>query len=117
MGAAPVPAPARRERQFASWEEYSATWDRFEEQLAKGSVKVAYSDIPWPNLPGGSVSGTAGMAGAEGKKRLFMALRRWHPDKWQSVLERVPAGDLDAVKRRVKEVTEQILDEKRRASL
>lgn len=111
--APPPPVPKRSERQFASWAEYSATWDAFDR--SKG--KIRYEDIPWPNTPGGALGASASCSQADKKKKLFAALRRWHPDKWQSMLDRVIPGDLDDVRRRIKEVTEEILAEKQRAGL
>jgi hypothetical protein len=46
------------------------------------------------------------------KKKLAEALRRWHPDKWRRILDRVPEAERAQVMERVKAVAQQLLEEK-----
>lgn len=124
--AAPAKASSPPERSFASWDEYEATWDRFDARLQASSKPLQYADIPWPRFVGGLATATAigpaviatpsriGCSPGDAKKRIFAALRRWHPDKWQIVLERILPADLEAVKCRIKQITEEVLSEKQR---
>lgn len=101
------------ERVFASWDEYSVAWDAFEE-LVQLDRPLSYNDIPWPNLASGSVTGaTRGMSEVELKKRSNLALQRWHPSRWQTLLQKIVKQDLDTVWSRILKITEAIIHERR----
>eukprot|EP01065_Artemidia_motanka_P020439 TRINITY_DN24471_c0_g1_i1.p1 TRINITY_DN24471_c0_g1~~TRINITY_DN24471_c0_g1_i1.p1 ORF type:complete len:361 (+),score=113.18 TRINITY_DN24471_c0_g1_i1:57-1139(+) len=105
--ATPSPAPART---WASWAEYDAAFTKWE---AASDGVLRADAVPWPSSLS-SVSGVdaADSAGAK-KKKLFAALRRWHPDRWAGLLGRAPEGrDRQLLAERVKEVTQRILREK-----
>ncbi|CAE7033294.1 unnamed protein product [Symbiodinium sp. CCMP2592] len=106
---APQPEPAAKAsagRSFASFAEFAAAWQAFEQRLSSGSQKglLTAVEIPWPHsLP--SVSGVlASDATADIKKKLRTALIRWHPDKWAPILEHVVEAQRGDVLSRVKEV-------------
>eukprot|EP00439_Symbiodinium_sp_Y106_P070514 s580_g12.t1 len=115
---APQPEPAAKAsagRSFASFAEFAAAWQAFEQRLSSGSQKglLTAVEIPWPHsLP--SVSGVlASDATADIKKKLRTALIRWHPDKWAPILEHVVEAQRGDVLSRVKEVTQRLLEEKK----
>lgn len=114
---APAAAPKMNERRFATWDDYESAWTAFETKIAAATT-LRFSDVPWPNFSGGRSTATAvgpsNWASSSGaKKMVFAALRRWHPDKWQPLLDLVAGADLDLVKRRIKEVTEEVIEQKR----
>lgn len=116
---APKPEPAAKAsagRSFASFAEFAAAWQAFEERLSSGSQKglLTAVEIPWPHsLP--SVSGVlASDTTADIKKKLRTALIRWHPDKWAPILEHVVEAQRGDVLSRVKEVTQRLLEEKKK---
>jgi len=120
--AKPAPAPTAKppqpvvpERRFASFAEYDKAWHNFEAALSKGG-QLAYIDVPWPS----SLSSVSGVEvcddHSEQKKKLRAALVRWHPDKWSPILDKVKESEKAKVMERVKEVTQRILEEKKRFS-
>lgn len=117
---APPPAPkVSAAPGFASFADFGKAWSSFEQKLqaAATSQKSAWlrcADIPWPtSLP--SVSGSAsGDDPGEKKKKLRSALVRWHPDKWAPIMEQVVESERGQVMEQVKQVTQRILEEKKR---
>jgi len=103
------PPPAATPR---SQETHEAAWGRLEAQLETGNSAIRFIDIPWPSsagcITGVTPSDTAPMA----KRKLVGALRRWHPDKWRRILDRVPENERERVMERVKGVAQRLLEEK-----
>ncbi|CAK9051911.1 Uncharacterized protein SCF082_LOCUS28448 [Durusdinium trenchii] len=101
---------------FHSFADFCTAWSKLEKRLASGvqNAFLTCLDIPWPDgLP--SVSGiTASDTAAEAKKKLRTALLRWHPDKWTPILEHIAETDRVEVIARVKNVTQRLLEEKKR---
>ena len=58
--------------------------------------------MPWPTFAPGVAGGVVGTAAGDTKKRIFAALRRWHPDKWQA-----KSGTMAAVGTRVFQVLQE----------
>jgi preprotein translocase subunit Sec63 len=56
----------------------------------------------------------AGDSAAAKKKKLRVALMRWHPDKFTKIVNRVQEGDRGEVLEAVKAVTRRILEEKKK---
>jgi hypothetical protein len=46
------------------------------------------------------------------KRRVAAALRRWHPDKWRRILDRVPEVEQACVMEQVKNIAQRLLEEK-----
>jgi len=110
-----APVKASSTPSFASFADFSAAWTAFEQKLSSPQKSpLRCSDIPWPSsLPSVSGAGAADTP-AEKKKKLRAALMRWHPDKWAPILEQVAEAERPQVMERVKEVTQRILEEKKR---
>lgn len=114
----PPPAPsssrktANNDPQFKSFAEFDNAWACFEQKASNGGIRA--TDVPWPtSLP--SVAGiTDSDSGSDKKKKLRAALVRWHPDKWGRIIDSVSKDEQPLVMERVKEVTQRILDEKKR---
>lgn len=101
-------------------------WKLVEDSLAEGpsGPPIHFNDIPWPaedwrsndfgfGRGKSSISGvTPSDSAAVAKQLLARALRRWHPDKWRRILDRVPPSEQAAVMERVKEVAQRLLKEK-----
>ena len=106
------------------------------------TTTIAYDDIPWPpdfikvqrDHAAEATVDSSGPCGSETprigsgvtlvlpedppkvrKDKVRLALRRWHPDKFQAVLARVPEETRGAVAFRVHEVALRIIAEKKRA--
>lgn len=108
------PPLAFRKRSFAL-AEHEAAWARLEAHLESGSGPIHFSDIPWPDGHPSSLTGVApGESGPAAKRRLAVALRRWHPDKWRRILDRVPEAEQQQVMERVKSIAQRLLEEKAR---
>jgi len=89
-----------------------ALWSALEEKMAAENAVIHESDIPWPD---GKLSVIGVVNGDErdaAKKKLAVALRRWHPDKWRRILNCVPKAEQDHMMQRVKEVAQRLLQEK-----
>eukprot|EP00930_Biecheleria_cincta_P098721 TRINITY_DN90370_c0_g1_i1.p1 TRINITY_DN90370_c0_g1~~TRINITY_DN90370_c0_g1_i1.p1 ORF type:complete len:578 (-),score=121.80 TRINITY_DN90370_c0_g1_i1:25-1758(-) len=98
-------------------------WKQLEDSLAEGQTgpPIHFEDIPWPSddRRSSDFRGKTGISGvtprdsaAVAKQLLTRALRRWHPDKWRRILDRVPASEQAAVMERVKGVAQRLLKEK-----
>lgn len=97
----------------AAAERHEAAWARLEASVESGTGPIHYVDIPWPP-DGASITGRLpGATAAEAKKSLVAALRRWHPDKWRRILDRVPQAEQAQVTERVKCVAQRLLEEKK----
>eukprot|EP00927_Polykrikos_kofoidii_P034610 TRINITY_DN29332_c0_g1_i1.p1 TRINITY_DN29332_c0_g1~~TRINITY_DN29332_c0_g1_i1.p1 ORF type:complete len:649 (-),score=78.13 TRINITY_DN29332_c0_g1_i1:193-2049(-) len=95
--------------------EHSApSWARLEEKLESGTELIRYSDIPWPaSTVAGSLTGVvSGDSPGVVRRKLAAALRRWHPDKWRRILDRVPEAEHARVMESVKTVAQRLLEEK-----
>jgi len=113
VNVAATPSTASEDAQYASFGDFDTAWSRFEQQSATAQ-SIRYGSVPWPtSLP--TVSGVAQSdSHAERKRKFRAALVRWHPDKWGAVMAKVCEGDRPRVMERVKEVTQRILEEKKR---
>lgn len=89
-------------------------WKDLEARMQEGA-ELSLADVPWPPAPPATVSGMSASDPADVKKRkLRAAVLRWHPDKWSPALQHFPAADQPVLLNRVKDVTQRILEEKRR---
>lgn len=80
--------------------------------MDSSSGPIHFTDIPWPS---GSASITGVVPGDTipvAKRKLANALRRWHPDKWRRILNRVPENEQAPVMERVKNIAQGLLEEK-----
>jgi len=103
-------ATASPVQQFDVWEQQ---WEQFERSSTASSI-VSAADIPWPPA-GMTVSGIAHCDnGQQRKAKLKKALLRWHPDKWHTVVQKIPASQQSQVLERVKAVAQLVLEEKNR---
>lgn len=114
-GEASRPSPAVRlggaRRTLATQDAAAAAWARLEEQLDRDCDPIHFYDIPWPSSS--SITGASpGDSAIVVKQRLTMALRRWHPDKWRRIIDRVPKDEQAQVMERVKGVAQRLLEEK-----
>lgn len=95
--------------------EHDAAWMALEARLeAADSRPIRFADVPWPE---GSASITGVLpsdAAPVAKRKLTAALRRWHPDKWRRIVDRVPEAERARVMERVKTVAQRLLEEKAR---
>merc|ERR1712157_555010 len=114
------PAPSARRRVVAPaapdvTEKHEEAWTRLEAFLEHRSGPIHFADIPWPP-PSGMLGGITGVlpgdSAAVAKRRLVAALRRWHPDKWRRILDRVPEQEQNRVMEQVKNIAQRLLDEK-----
>jgi len=87
-------------------------WARFEERLDEERLPIHFEDIPWPGGSSSIIGVMPGDSSATVKQKLAGALRRWHPDKWRRILDRVPEAEQARVMERVKNVAQRLLDEK-----
>eukprot|EP00930_Biecheleria_cincta_P098045 TRINITY_DN89730_c0_g1_i1.p1 TRINITY_DN89730_c0_g1~~TRINITY_DN89730_c0_g1_i1.p1 ORF type:complete len:461 (-),score=98.77 TRINITY_DN89730_c0_g1_i1:181-1563(-) len=118
----PAPPPASKVPAtpgFASFADFGKAWSSFEQKLqtAGTSQKSAWlrcADIPWPTSLSSVSGAAAGDDPAEKKRKLRSALVRWHPDKWAPILEQVVESERAQVMEQVKQVTQRILEEKKR---
>lgn len=69
-------------------------------------------DIPWPDAAVSLTGIAMGDAATTAKRKLAVALRRWHPDKWRRILDRVPDVEQERVMERVKSIAQRLLEEK-----
>mmetsp|Transcript_45283 Transcript_45283/g.96753 ORF Transcript_45283/g.96753 Transcript_45283/m.96753 type:complete len:387 (+) Transcript_45283:3-1163(+) len=100
---------SRRRAQAA--EEHEAAWAKLETALESGTGCIRFADIPWPE--GTCITGVSpGDSASVAKRRLAGALRRWHPDKWRRILDRVPEAEQARVMERVKTIAQRLLEEK-----
>jgi len=102
--------------QQAAWEQFEASWAKLEAMLEQSSGQICCSDIPWPSDAFCITGVLPHDSAATAKKRLAVALRRWHPDKWKRILDRVPPSEQMLVTERVKDVAQRLLVEKARLS-
>mmetsp|Transcript_136212 Transcript_136212/g.247734 ORF Transcript_136212/g.247734 Transcript_136212/m.247734 type:complete len:655 (-) Transcript_136212:21-1985(-) len=106
-----VAATAAAAAEFAAHE---ALWAQLEAQLDSTSGPIHFADIPWP-VGSGSITGVLpGDTVPGAKRKLANALRRWHPDKWRRILNRVPESEQAPVMERVKSIAQGLLEEKAR---
>ena len=84
-----------------------------------GTLGVA--DVPFPpsSDPAGVVQATRGLSSKEEvraatKKALRRALLRWHPDKWQAVLQKVHPEEQVAIGELLAAITQAIVQQKDR---
>lgn len=99
--------------QHSSFADFDQAWRRFEQQAAT-TQSISYSSVPWPTSLL-TISGVDPIDSvAEKKRKLRAALVRWHPDKWSPVMAKVCEGDRQQVMDQVKEITQRLLDEKKR---
>mmetsp|Transcript_75865 Transcript_75865/g.180238 ORF Transcript_75865/g.180238 Transcript_75865/m.180238 type:complete len:686 (-) Transcript_75865:39-2096(-) len=105
----PDPSPVVESKRDAE-----SAWANLEALLETGSSQIRFSDIPWPSqAPSASITGVApGDSAASVKRKLAVALRRWHPDKWRRILDHVPDDEQTRVMERVKAVAQRLLEEK-----
>eukprot|EP00929_Paragymnodinium_shiwhaense_P058583 TRINITY_DN29339_c0_g1_i1.p1 TRINITY_DN29339_c0_g1~~TRINITY_DN29339_c0_g1_i1.p1 ORF type:complete len:563 (-),score=92.56 TRINITY_DN29339_c0_g1_i1:12-1700(-) len=91
----------------------AARWATLEERLEAGR-EIRFHDIPWPGITSSVIGALAdGSETASAlRQKLVTALRRWHPDKWAHILERVPACEQARVMENVKCVAQRLLEEK-----
>lgn len=92
-------------------------WVQLEAQLETDSSQpIRFIDIPWP-IEGSSLTDVEpGDEAIVVKRKLAHALRRWHPDKWRRILDRVPESEHARVMERVKTIAQRLLEEKARLS-
>mmetsp|Transcript_20703 Transcript_20703/g.40479 ORF Transcript_20703/g.40479 Transcript_20703/m.40479 type:complete len:213 (+) Transcript_20703:641-1279(+) len=94
---------------------HEAAWSRLEGKLESSTASIGFMDIPWPREATYGITGVhPGDQPVEAKRRLAAALRRWHPDKWRRILDRVPEAEQARVMERVKTIAQRLLDEKAR---
>jgi len=112
-GLPPTPTPTTFmscQRRVAA--EQEALWARLEGKLEGASGPILFADIPWPDdahsITGVLPCDTVLMM----KRKLAGALRRWHPDKWRRILDRVPETEQARVMERVKNIAQRLLEEK-----
>jgi len=99
-----------RRSQEEAWKAYERRWTT----IASGSGQLNFKSIPWPTtLPPRNVGEITPDAiskfifspvhseGTSRKERIKNALRRWHPDRFGRVLNRVDEKDKGAVERGV----------------
>jgi len=104
---------SRRAERAAAGEQHESAWTRLEGFLESGSGPIRFVDIPWPADASGSITGVLpGDPVPVAKRRLAAALRRWHPDKWRRILDRVPEAEQARVMERVKSIAQRLLEEK-----
>merc|ERR1712151_803377 len=116
----PAPPPSVRRRVVPStlntkaFDNHEAAWTRLEASLETSSSPTHFSDIPWPLA--GAIGGITGVmpgdSASVAKRKLVAALRRWHPDKWRRILDRVPEAEQARVMEQVKIIAQRLLDEK-----
>lgn len=92
-------------------EEAEAAWARLEVLLENGEP-IFFESIPWPKGGCGITGVLPGDSRPAAKRKLAGALRRWHPDKWKRILDRVPEAEQARVMERVKSIAQRLLDEK-----
>lgn len=116
----PVPPAARMLRPSANAgvgvaaERQDAEWARLEEYLERNSDPVRMADIPWPRDESCITGVILGDPAATVKRRLAVALRRWHPDKWRRIIDRVAPEERQDIVEKVKTITQKLLQEKKR---
>lgn len=93
-------------------EDAAAAWARFEGILDADSAPIHFESIPWPREGAGITGVLLGDSRPVAKRKLAGALRRWHPDKWKRILDRVPEAEQTRVMERVKSIAQRLLDEK-----
>jgi len=92
---------------------HEAAWSRLEGKLECSAASIGSTDIPWPREATYGITGVQpGDQPSEAKRRLAAALRRWHPDKWRRILDRVPEAEQAHVMERVKTIAQRLLEEK-----
>jgi hypothetical protein len=116
----PVPPPGGpsapttfRKAVYSSLAAAEARWAKLEALLESGATDpIHFSDIPWPDVKGSLTGIGPGDAAPIAKRKLVVALRRWHPDKWRRILDRVPEAEHGRVMQRVKSIAQRLLEEK-----
>lgn len=93
-------------------EDAAAAWARFEAVLDGGAGPIHFESIPWPRGTGGITGVLQSDSRPVAKRKLAGALRRWHPDKWKRILDRVPEVEQARVMEHVKSIAQRLLDEK-----
>mmetsp|Transcript_46119 Transcript_46119/g.84493 ORF Transcript_46119/g.84493 Transcript_46119/m.84493 type:complete len:571 (+) Transcript_46119:51-1763(+) len=99
-----------RSRESANSSE--AAWSRVDALLETHNCPIYFVDIPWPASSGSITGITSAESAASAKKKLALALRRWHPDKWKRILDHVPRQEQQRVMEHVKAVAQRLLEEK-----
>jgi hypothetical protein len=102
---------------YDSRDEYERAWACLEARLEQDNGPIRFDDIPWP--PEGDGLGILGAAPGDievAKSKLAPALRRWHPDKWQRILDRVPAAEKVSVMDQARGIIQRLLTEKAKLS-
>jgi len=107
-----VSPEAARASAGAALEKHQAAWARLEASLESSALPIRFADIPWPEETACITGVLPGDAAAVAKPRLAAALRRWHPDKWRRILDRVPLEEQTQVTERVKSIAQRLLSEK-----
>lgn len=98
----------------AAFQKHEEAWSKLEAILDTRSDTIRLADIPWPP-EGCSITGVLqGDPASLAKRRLASALRRWHPDKWRRILDRVPEEEHEKVTERVKNIAQRLLEEKKK---
>jgi len=89
-------------------------WKQLEVKLEKGIGPIHFTDIPWPPEvgPGAIVLAPRDRQGPLAKRHFTSALRRWHPDKWQRIIELVPAAEKELVMKRVQSIAQTLIQQK-----
>ena len=92
-------------------------WALFEDLVTKkGPLQL--KDIPWPSSSGSVIGLASGDSETQKKKKVKICLRRWHPDKFQRILNCIASEEERTVAlKQVQAVTQRIIEEKERAGL
>merc|ERR1711990_882646 len=79
-----------------------ARWAKLETLLDNcDGEPIRFCDIPWSDTSASLTGIRLGDPATLAKRKLVTALRRWHPDKWRRILDRVPSEERDKVMQRV----------------
>ncbi|KAH9034833.1 hypothetical protein EDB85DRAFT_961351 [Lactarius pseudohatsudake] len=105
-------AAVERRRQAEAWKAYERQWAAI--AIGKDDSPLTFRSVPWPmSLPPRSAREVTSEAvakfilshahseGVSRKDRIKSALRRWHPDRFGRILNRVDVKDRAAVERAV----------------
>lgn len=105
-------AAVERRRQAEAWKAYERQWAAI--AIGKDDSRLTFRSVPWPmTLPPRSAREVTSEAvakfilshahseGVSRKDRIKSALRRWHPDRFGRILNRVDVKDRAAVERAV----------------